>query len=249
MKSILRIFLLFLTVGLAFLYFQDSIAKRVVEKKGDILTGLSIKVDEAKPDLVAGEIVIRGVRVLNPTKGYEQEAMVEAPEVRAAFGLANLFRSGTHLQSLEVYVGRFFIVKNSMGRVNIDPLLKGKVKPPENVRIDSLSLIIDKVVYIDHSRRGKPFVKEFKVNFKKTYKNVKDPKEFTRPLLANAMKLVSLADLTKIDLKSPASPLLSISETTGKTTLSETASLTKTTLAKTGKTVVGTAEKAVKKIE
>jgi len=256
MKAVLKLVGFLSIVCAVLILWRDPLAKIIFEKRATAATGLPIKIKDINLDLVNFEVRARSLKLFNPEGEYEKRLMLEAPEIYLSYDPGDLIRGRLHIEDMEIYVKRFVIVKNAEGKLNIeylrwvmDPQAAASRSTPSMVHVDLLTLVVDKVIYMDYSKRkGKPYVKEFNVNYTRTFKDVADPSEVTGILVSRMMTLTSIADLTRFNLTQLNQSLLGITEVTSGTTLSKLTSLTKRAWTTTGRSIAGTAEKAIKQI-
>jgi uncharacterized protein involved in outer membrane biogenesis len=204
------LFVLAVLVG-AFLM-KDVLIKASVELAVRKLTGLSLKIDGLKLGLTTTLIDIKGMRLHNPA-GFEEEVMVDIPVIYVDYDLPAILKGKVHLSDLRLYLKEITIVTNKDGRTNLEYLKtiqqqkqtkESKSRPTEakkqEVKIDNLSLKVDRVVYRDHTKGEKPVVREFNIGLDQSYKDINDLNALVGIIIERSLARTTIANLTGLDL-------------------------------------------------
>jgi hypothetical protein len=138
--------------------------------------------------------------------------MLDMPEIYVDYNLPAVFKGKVHLEEMRIDMNEFIVVKNEKGELNLNslkvvqaqkeaekPETKEKGKVPE-IQIDNLELKIGKVVYKDYSEGGTPSVKEFNINLKEKYRNIKNPYALVSLIVVKALMNTTIASLIDFDL-------------------------------------------------
>jgi hypothetical protein len=200
------VLLVFVLVFLA----KDAIIKTSVEKGVELVTGLPLTMQSFKVGIVNTMVGIKGLMLHNP-KGFNDNVMIDMPEIYVHYDLPAIFKGMIHLQEVRLDLREFVVVKNEAGVLNLDSLKavqaqKGAKKPAAEkakqpkIAIDKLELKIGKVVYKDYSRKGAPSIKEFNVNINEKFSNITDPNALVSVIVVKALMNTTIASLTNFDL-------------------------------------------------
>jgi len=218
----LMIILVCVVVGIVVLSLaKDGIIKVSVEKGVELVTGLQLKIQSLKVGIANTLVGIKGLQLFNP-EGYQDEIMLDVPEIYVDYNLGAIMKGKIHLEEMRIDLKEFVVVKNEKGELNLDALKvvqeekepkaeKEKADLPE-MQIDSLGLKIDKVVYKDYSRGGRPSVREFPINLNEKYTNITDPNTLVRLIVVKALMNTTIGRLANFDLNILQGP---ISDTLG----------------------------------
>jgi uncharacterized protein involved in outer membrane biogenesis len=194
-----------LIIGVSIL--RDTIIKKSIENIVFMTTGLKLDIGQLKISLPRSFVSIKDLKVLNPKK-FEDRTMLTMPEIYIDYDLLPLLKREVRLREARIDVKEFMVVKNFKGETNLEHI-KGMSKTtdkkkedekssaaPSNISIDELSLKIGKVVYKDYSSGGKAAVSEYNINIDSHYKNVKNPGEILKIIVAKALMNTALGRLT-----------------------------------------------------
>jgi len=208
MKKILMVVvLLFLVLAFTLFLTKDLIAKVIIERGVKEATGLQIKMDGLSLGLFDGSVNIDNLRLYNP-QGYEDEVMIDVPNIYIHSSLPKALRGEFHFYDMNLHLREFAIVRNSQGRLNLEALravqISKKETPKEKdkkleVGIDKLTLRVDKATYKDYSRADQPRVREFNINLSETYQNVNNLYELINLIVVRVFANTALAGLTGFD--------------------------------------------------
>lgn len=213
MKKILSIiFFIFLSLVILVLA-RNTIIKTTFSATVKAITGLTLEIKSMDIGLFKSAVAVKDLKIFNPP-GFEEQLMVNMPEIYIDYDLDALLNKKIHLQEVRIHLKEFIVVKNKEGKLNLDSLKavqasKEEKKPKEektktempSVKIDILLLKIGKVIYKDYYEKDKPLVREFNVNIDERYENITDPQKVVSLIIVKALARTSIASLSKFDLK------------------------------------------------
>jgi len=206
MLSVIVVVVVLLIVG----YFaKNAIASRAISAGVRVMTGLKLNMRSMNVGIVRTLISIKGLELFNPS-GFEDNLMVDIPEIYVDYDLAAFLKGKVHLEKVRLDLKEFVVVKNQKGELNLDSLktvkekkgiamTKKKTKMP-NIQIDVLELKIGKVIYKDYLNREEPRVREFNVNIDEKYENITDPRTLANLIVFKALMNTSISGLTDFDV-------------------------------------------------
>jgi len=211
MKKIV-FFILILLTGLFFT--RDFFIKAAVESGAQFATGLRLQISSIKTDIRANSIDIRGLRLLNPA-GFEEPVMLDMPEIFVQSDIAALFLKGRlHIPEIRVHLKEFNVVKDSMGRLNLDALKslqkiqKPKEaeakKPAEKARpfpliVDALALKAETVSFKDFTK-SPPSSQNFKIGLDERYEKINNLNLALGLIVSKALMKTTIGKLTGFDV-------------------------------------------------
>ena len=217
MKKIVSIGGIVLIVFAGLLIGKDLAAKAVVESVVRFMTGLELNMRHLDVALLRTSLGIQDLRLFNPNS-YQDRQMLYMPEIYVDYELQPFFQGKVHLDEVRVHLKEIMVVKNEKGELNLNSLkavqsqkkeaaAKGgreqkgakKEKAPQ-IRIDSLRLRIEKVIFKDYSKGGRPSVREFNLNLNESYSNVTNPYGVVSLIVVKVLMNTGLANLTNFDL-------------------------------------------------
>ena len=228
MKKTAPIVIPVLIVALSLAIGKNLIAQAVIENGVRVLTGLPLKMGRFDFSLLKTNVGIWDLKLYNPA-GYPDKVMIQVPEVYIDYELGAFLRGAVHLEEIRIYLKEFAVIKNDKGELNLNSLKalqasQGAKKPaaeakPEpgkkakapKMKIDRLSLRMEKVVYKDYSKGPEPSVKEFNLNVNEQYQDIKNLNYVVGIIVLKMMLHTPLASLTNFDvagLKSNVSDVL-----------------------------------------
>jgi len=226
---------------------KDVIIKISVEKGVELVTGLKLNIGGLNVGILKPVVNIKNLKLLNPPN-FPDRTMIDMPEIYVNYDLGAIIGGKMHLPEVRLALKEFVVVKNSKGELNLDalrtvqaqkegrpPSQKAPGKAPE-IKIDSLKLSIEKVIYKDYSKGGAPDVKEFNINLNESYTNVDNPYALASLIVVKALMNTSIAALTNFDLQG-------LQGTVGNT-LASAQKMASTAAATAQKTVAATQEAA-----
>lgn len=191
---------------------KDLIIRTAVEKGVEIVTGLRLSTGSFSVGILRPIVSIKNLKLHNP-KGFEDPVMLDAPEIYVDYYPLSMIGGNIHLKEVRFNLAEFTVVKNKDGQLNLNSLKtvaaqkQGKTgaakagKAPQ-IRIDKLTLKIDRAVYRDYSSGETPLVREFNVDIDETYTNIDDPVAFVRLIVVKALMNTSIANMANFDIKS-----------------------------------------------
>lgn len=192
---------------------KNVIVKAAVETGVQFVTGLPLKMSKLDIGIVKTLIDIEGLTISNP-KGFEDPIMGDIPKIYVDYNLADILKGTIHLESIQLHLNEFLVVKNKAGALNINAIKTVQVQKKEGakpkpapkkgqepkIRIDSFQLKIGKVVYKDYSLAGKPVVQTFNLNLNEQFKDIEDINTLTRIILVKIMTGTTIGRLTNFDV-------------------------------------------------
>jgi len=192
---------------------KDVFIKLGIETAAKAVTGLPLKIDSLHVGLASSLVDIKGLKVYNPA-GFEEKLMVNIPTIYVDYRLASILKGKIEISDLRLHLSEFIIVKNKDGEVNLDHLkavqeqraAKGaedKEKAPaakQELQIDNLALKVEKVIYKDYSKGGKPTIKEFDIGIDQTYKDIKNLNAVVSIIVVRSLAQTTIANLAGVDI-------------------------------------------------
>lgn len=212
-RKIIIIPAIVLAILIALFYGKNMIIKTSVSAGVRAMTGLKLSIRSMDIGIFKTLIGIKGLQLYNPS-GFEDELMMDLPEIYVDYNLGAFMKGKTHLEEVRLNLKEFSVVKNEAGELNLDSLKVVKEAEEEEVidedkkegtkmpglQIDVLELKIDKVVYKDYSKGTPPKVKEYNVNINERFENITDPQSFGRLIILKALKNTAIASLANFDI-------------------------------------------------
>ncbi|MBU0759040.1 MAG: AsmA family protein [Candidatus Omnitrophica bacterium] len=207
MKKFFSLVLIIIILTAGAVIARDAIIKSFAEKLVFATTGMKMTIGQLKMSVPKTFVSIKDMTVMNPA-GFKDRVMLDMPEVYVDYSLLSLLRKKVQLRELRINLKEFMVVKNKDGKTNLEFIkrLKDKKKSPSEqkkkpasapgMEIDTLSLKIGKVIYKDYSGGGNPIVSEYSVNIASNYKNVNNPEDLVRIIVAKALMNTALGRLT-----------------------------------------------------
>jgi hypothetical protein len=213
MKLLKTLFLALLILVVVFIAGKNVIVKAAVESGVQFVTGLPLKMSKLDIGIAKTLIDIEGLKISNP-KGFEDPIMGDIPRIYVDYNLTDILKGTIHLESIQLHLNEFVVVKNRDGALNINSIktvqtqkqegAKPKPAPKKGkepkIRIDSFQLKIGKVVYKDYSLAGKPVVQTFNLNLNEQFKNIDDIDALTRIILVKVLTGTTIGRLTNFDV-------------------------------------------------
>lgn len=212
-RKIIIIPAIVLAILIALFFGKNMIIKTSVSAGVRAMTGLKLSIRSMDIGIFKTLIGIKGLQLYNPS-GFEDELMMDLPEIYVDYNLGAFMKGKTHLEEVRLNLKEFSVVKNEAGELNLDSLKVVKEAEEEKVidedkkegtkmsglQIDVLELKIDKVVYKDYSKGTPPKVKEYNVNINERFENITDPQSFGRLIILKALKNTAIASLANFDI-------------------------------------------------
>lgn len=213
-RKIIIIPAIVLAILIALFYGKNMIIKTSVTAGVRAMTGLKLSIRSMDIGIFKTLIGIKGLQLYNPS-GFEDELMMDLPEIYVDYNLGAFMKGKTHLEEVRLNLKEFSVVKNEAGGLNLDSLKVVEAEEEEEevidedkregskmpgLQIDVLELKIDKVVYKDYSKGTPPKVKEYNVNINERFENITDPQSFGRLIILKALKNTAIASLANFDI-------------------------------------------------
>lgn len=213
-RKIIIIPAIVLAILIALFYGKNMIIKTSVTAGVRTMTGLKLSIRSMDIGIFKTLIGIKGLQLYNPS-GFEDELMMDLPEIYVDYNLGAFMKGKTHLEEVRLNLKEFSVVKNEAGELNLDSLKVVEAAEEEEevidedkregskmpgLQIDVLELKIDKVVYKDYSKGTPPKVKEYNVNINERFENITDPQSFGRLIILKALKNTAIASLANFDI-------------------------------------------------
>ncbi|MEI8348915.1 MAG: AsmA family protein [Candidatus Omnitrophota bacterium] len=213
MKKLSIVFLVVVAVVFVVFLAKDIIIKASVEKVVETVTGLKLNIGSLHASIFKSVADIKNIQLFNPS-GFPDRIMVDMPEIYVSYDLPAIIKGKIHLREVRLSLKEFVVIKNAQGKSNLDVFKqpaqaqkedesksqKTPGKAPE-IKIDTLTLNIAKVIYKDYSKGSVPIVKEFNINLKESYSNIDSPQTLINLIVVKALMNTSIASLANFDLK------------------------------------------------
>ena len=226
-KFLFACLILVVALGIIVISAKNAIAKAAIENGVRIATGLSLEMRKFDFSLTKSYVRIEDLKLHNP-RGYADAVMADLPEVYVNYELAPLLGNRLHFEELRLYLKEFVVVKDEKGRLNLDALKPvkaagggtgtrtqpgpaGEARPEKKpsapakktkapqVKIDNLSLRIEKVIFKDYTQ-STPSVREFNVRINERYENIENLNYVVSLIVLKIMMTTPLAALTHFDM-------------------------------------------------
>lgn len=143
---------------------RNFIIKTAIQIGVEKALGMKVTISGFRLDLFPGNLEIKGLTVYNPP-GFEGEALVQIPYIRADFDLLPLLAGKFHFRYLDLNINEVNLVKNRNKELNLNRIQAiasaGTKSPPQvpadsqptSIRINELILTINHVNYTDYTKR------------------------------------------------------------------------------------------------
>ncbi len=212
MNSILRMCVVILAVVVVLAIGKDLIVKASIEAGVRAVTGLKLSMGSFRVGIISTIVDIGNLKLYNPA-GFYDKVMVDMPKIYVDYDLPAIFKGLVHVETIKIDLKEFIVVKNMDGVLNLDSLKvvkagKDGTRPAAKeggempaMQIDVFELKVNKVIYKDYSKGGKPVVKEFIINIDERYENVADPYSLVSLIVARVMTNSAIADLIGFDVR------------------------------------------------
>ncbi|MBP9853975.1 MAG: AsmA family protein [Candidatus Omnitrophica bacterium] len=216
LRAIFGLIIILLVIGVLA---RNFIVKAAVEQGFKAYSGLPLTMGGLNIGLKNTLLDIDDLKVYNPS-GFPEDLMVSVPDIYADYSLSDLMKGNIYLKDVRFHLNEFIIVKNKDGKTNLDSL-KALMQPKEGaqqkkegpskqkgeLKIDNLSLRIDRVIYKDYSAGGEPMVQTFDVNLNEKYSNIEDLNAVISLIVFKALFKTPIAALSGFDLNGLTSGL------------------------------------------
>lgn len=188
---------------------KNYIAKSILIKAVMQITGLTVQIEDMQIGLLKTWAKIDGLYIFNPA-GFSDSLMVDIPRVYIDYDLGSLFKKQVHIESLDLVLKEFVVIKNPEGKLNVNSI-SGISKPQAagaqavgapsrkpDIKIDALHLAIGRVLYKDYTQVP-VMVSEFPVNIDERYENITDPDKLVKLIVNRALVKTAISKLAEID--------------------------------------------------
>jgi hypothetical protein len=193
--KILGVVVLLLLIAIVLL--KNILVVRAAELGVGMNTNMTMDINQAKIGVFRPVLDIEGLAVYSPD-GFGHTAMLSIPEVFVQYVPSSLLPGRTlHLREVRLYLEQVAVIRNQYGQLNIASLeVQGKPvglgaretpastgkqtgKKQIDLIIDTLSLRVDHVMYIDYyGRKDTPEVQTLNVNLNQTFTNITNTETF-----------------------------------------------------------------------
>ncbi len=197
-KKIIVAFLLVLILGLTVAIFNRNILARFIIVHGiKKVCGLGVNIQSLNIGLP--NVSITGLKIYNPS-GFKDRLLADIPEIYVNFDLPAFFKGQVHLGKLKLEIKELNVVSNEKGKQNVNSLAllapkSGGGKPPE-IKIDELTVKIDRVAYRGYFPVLGVQSKEFDPNINETFHDVTDPSKVAAEILQKIITRAGINNLT-----------------------------------------------------
>lgn len=194
---------------------KDSIAKAIIQKGIGARTGLELEIENVSVGLLGSCAKIDNLVLLNPL-GYEDRVMADIPDLFIDFDLGAILRGNIHFKKIRLDLKKLFVIKDGGGRLNLDALKGIKAKKEEVIsrvreiheakseapsfKIDRLELKVGRIIYMDYTAKAPLRKIELDLNIEETFKDITDPDQVVKIILARTLKRAAIAELMDIGL-------------------------------------------------
>lgn len=211
MKIIIIIIVIIIAVSLVINQTKNIIVNLLITSTARAATGLDVSIRKIDASIVKTAVNIDGILIVN-SKNFTDRIMANIANIYIKMDLPALLKHKIHIQNLRLDLTKFFIIKDSNGKVNLDslnfmkkePAIFGKKikkeKRPFDFSIDRLQLSIGNVIYKDYTAVPLKVV-EFDIGIKdEVYENVTDLNAIAGIVVARALAKTNLADIIGYNL-------------------------------------------------
>lgn len=211
MKHFIKIILIAALFLLALNLFKNGVATVVMERALSKAAHVSVRIHGTSVSFLKSSIRLASVKVLNP-RGFHERNMMSIGQVLVDFDPPALWKGQIHFEEVRFELKELVVIKNKEGKLNVDAVKprRDEKKPSSSketgkapkLRIDSLFLTIDKVIYKDYSLGGEPKVEVFDIRIKdREYRNIEDPKALVNLIMFEALTKTTLGRLANLDTR------------------------------------------------
>ena len=186
----------------ALLFGRDFLAKTIVVNGVKQACGLKINI--AKVDISLPRVAIYGLKIYNP-EGFDGGILADIPELSLDLDMAGFFKNKIHLGKLKLDVKEMNVILNEQGKLNVNSLAlllppKGSGTPPE-VKIDELSVKIEKVSYKGDLPGPGVKTMDFNPNVNETFHDVTDPAKVAGQIVQRIISKIGVESFSNIAVK------------------------------------------------
>jgi len=180
------------------LVFGRNILARTIVVSG-VKQACGLKIDIAKVDIALPKVSILGLKIYNPA-GFNGEILADIPEVSLDLDLPGVFQNKIHLGKLKLHVREMNVQLNEQGKLNVNSLAlllpkQGGGKPPE-VKIDELSVKIEKVSYKGYFPGAGVKAMEFNPKVDETFRDVTDPSKVAGQIVQKIISKIGVGSFS-----------------------------------------------------
>jgi len=152
------------------------------------ILGAPVHIDSVSFGESGGSLRMEGFKVYNP-KGFKKGVLANIPVIDAEYGAADVLSGNVlHLKKLTIEVKMLLVIRDKKGKLNVDELRIVKDVMNIKMRIDTLVLTAEKVVYEYYAEDGTPAVEGFNINIRnKTYKDITTAEQLGKKILSEIM--------------------------------------------------------------
>ncbi|MFV1975152.1 MAG: hypothetical protein ACC651_05350, partial [Candidatus Scalindua sp.] len=120
-RKIIIIPAIVLVIIIALFFGKNMIIKTAVTTGVKAMTGLDLSIRSMNVGVFKSLIGINGLQLHNP-QGFEDELMIDLPEIYVDYHLGAFMKGKTHLEEVRLNLREFIVVKNEAGELNLDSL-------------------------------------------------------------------------------------------------------------------------------
>lgn len=221
MKLLGRILFFLVIVIVLIVVFKNAILKAAIPFA--ISKAAGVEADLGGIDLNFSKTLVdlQDLKVQNPS-GFEDKYLIDIPQALVDYELEPLFKGNVHLTDVKLYLKELMIVRNDQGLLNINVIREkleqnqkkeateqveeGEAPPAEEpkktqgeMKIDNLSLKIDRVIYKDYTVGKDPLVQEFDLNIEENHQNITEIESIIGIIMTKALRNSAIARLTNLN--------------------------------------------------
>lgn len=188
---------------------KDIFIQKALEKGAEVMVGLRIKMGYFHLGILGQSVHMKKIQLMNPP-GFPDKVMVDVPEIYVHYDLLSLIRGRIHLKKGVINLKEFIVEKDLKGQLNLDQLrlTQSQTKRQDkaeaktiSMRIDSLELKIDRVIFKDFSKGPNPQILEFNINLNEKYTNITDPNALIGLIVLKVLMNTTIGNLVNFDMR------------------------------------------------
>ena len=209
MKKIVKILIAVILIFIGFNFVKNNFVQVVVSGALSKAANVPVRVGITKVQLISTTVDLKNIQVLNPGS-FPEKLMLDAPQIYISFDLPALFKGSVHFREVKLNIKELVVIKNAKGDLNINALkpkesgeveAKKSQKSAPKLKIDKLSLTIDRVVYKDYTQGTQPGIQVFDIKIQnRQYANVEDGQAVVSLIMFEALTRTSLSRLAGLEL-------------------------------------------------
>lgn len=176
---------------LAFFRYHKSVVEAVI---GQAL-GAVVEIGTIAIDLKSNILHITEFKLHNPKNFTEEAILAYLPKIAVGYDPKSLFvNNKLHFTTLDLYVKTVVVIKNKIGKLNVDQLAVFKEGFQElPLQVDRLVLTADYAVYKDLSKGDLPHVEAFEVNIRNAaYMGFPTIEDITAKVMAEILRRTTI---------------------------------------------------------